>query len=87
MLIRVSPQWQITIPKSLRDQLGKPTQMEARIERSRLILTPVISESASQVAKEFRPEGVTTEVLMEAMELVGRRRQEAAEAEKAEKGK
>jgi bifunctional DNA-binding transcriptional regulator/antitoxin component of YhaV-PrlF toxin-antitoxin module len=77
MLIRVSPQWQITIPKSLRSQLGKPKHMEARIERGRLVLTPVISEDPASVAKAFKPEGVTTEVLMEAMELIARRRKSA----------
>jgi bifunctional DNA-binding transcriptional regulator/antitoxin component of YhaV-PrlF toxin-antitoxin module len=84
MIIRVSPQWQITIPKALRTQLGKPRQMEARVERGKLILAPIISDNPNAVAREFRPEGVTTEVLMEAMDLIARRRKENAEAEKDE---
>jgi|GEM_PF-2538932 hypothetical protein len=85
MRIRVSPQWQVTIPTALRPKLGTARHMEARVERGRLLLIPVISDDPRAVAEVFRPEGVTSEVLLEAMDIIARRRRQRAE-EEASKG-
>ena len=80
MIIRVSPQWQVTIPKSLRARLGRPRQMEARLERASLVLTPILMESVESAERSLRPEGITAEVLLVAMDIVAARRRKAAAA-------
>ena len=77
MLIRISPQWQITIPRAFRERFGTSRQAEARMERMALMLRPVLADSAVAGAQMFRPEGITTEVLVAALDLVERRRREA----------
>ncbi|MFC7475618.1 hypothetical protein ACFQS7_14695 [Dankookia sp. GCM10030260] len=83
MIIRVSPQWQVTIPKSLRARLGKPRQMEARIDRASLVLTPILMDSVESAERSLRPEGITAEVLVLAMDLVAARRRKQAAAASA----
>ena len=80
MIIRVSPQWQVTIPKSLRARLGAPKQMEARLDRMSLVLTPIIMDSPQAAEAALRPEGITAEVLLVAMDIVAARRRKAAAA-------
>lgn len=86
MIIRVSPQWQVTIPKSLRARLGQPRQMEARLDRMSLVLTPILMPSVEAAERELRPEGITAEVLVVAMDLVAARRRKAAAAAAAAAG-
>ncbi len=75
MIIRVSPQWQLTIPKALREEFGRVREAEARMERGVLMVRPVLAPSADWVATRFAPQGITREVLWEAMRVVeGRRR-------------
>jgi bifunctional DNA-binding transcriptional regulator/antitoxin component of YhaV-PrlF toxin-antitoxin module len=77
MLIRISPQWQITIPKALRQHFGPARQAEARIESMALVLRPVLATTIAEGEEIFAPQGITTEVLVAAMGLVERRRREA----------
>ena len=83
MIIRVSPQWQVTIPKSLRTRLGSPKQMEARLDRMSLVLTPIVMDSVETAERALRPEGITAEVLVMAMDLVAARRRKQAAAASA----
>ena len=80
MIIRVSPQWQVTIPKALRARLGAPRQMEARLDRLYLVLTPILMDSPQAAEQALRPDGVTAEVILVAMDIVAARRQKAAAA-------
>jgi hypothetical protein len=84
MLIRISPQWQITIPKAFRERFGPSRQAEARFERMALVLRPVLADGVLQGSAMFRPEGITTEVLVAALDLVERRRRRDAERAAAE---
>ncbi|WP_431271442.1 hypothetical protein [Dankookia sp. P2] len=68
----------MTIPKSLRARLGRPRQMEARLERASLVLTPILMESVETAERTLRPEGITAEVLVAAMDLVAARRRKQA---------
>jgi hypothetical protein len=79
VLIRISPQWQVTIPKAFRPQFGPARLAEARLERMALMLRPVLAETPTEAARMFRPEGITTEVLLAAMQIVERRRQREAD--------
>jgi hypothetical protein len=81
MIIRISPQWQLTIPKALREQFGPARLVEARMERMTLMLSPITAPSVPTAARAWAPEGITAEVLMEALALVARRRRKAAEAQ------
>ena len=74
MIIRISPQWQVTIPKAFRPPLGNAGQLEAQLEDGALVLRPVLAPSAGWVERHFAPEGITREVLWEAMRLIEDRR-------------
>lgn len=78
MLIRISPQWQVTIPKALRPHFGPARMVEARMENMALTLRPVLASTARDGAALFAAEGITTEVLMAALALVEKRRRAAA---------
>lgn len=74
MIIRVSPQGQITIPKALRTQLGPCRRMEARVERMALVLRPILADTPEQGERMWGAEGITAEVLMQAIRIVEARR-------------
>jgi hypothetical protein len=77
MLIRISPQWQITIPTALRGAFGRASQAEVRMERGVMMVRPVIAPSADWVESQFAPQGITKEVLWEAMRVIEGRRRKA----------
>jgi hypothetical protein len=77
MLIRVSPQWQITIPSALRGEFGQVAQAEVRMERGVMMVRPVIAPSADWVESNFAPQGITKEVLWEAMRVIEGKRRKA----------
>ncbi|MDB5374846.1 MAG: hypothetical protein JWP04_3488 [Belnapia sp.] len=74
MIIRISPQWQVTIPKAFRQRIGAARQMEARMEQAALVLRPVLAPSPDWVEQRFAAEGITREVLWEAMRVIEQRR-------------
>ena len=74
MVIRISSQWQVTIPKAFRPQLGSSGQLEAQFEQGALVLRPVLAPSADWAEQHFAPEGITREVIWEAMRLIESRR-------------
>lgn len=74
MIIKVSPQGQVTIPKALRAKLGEPRRMEARVEREALVLRPVLAESPEAGEQLWGKEGITAEVLWQAIRLLDARR-------------
>lgn len=78
MILKVSPQGQVTIPKAFRQTLGQPRAMEARIERSMLVLRPLIAESLAEAERMFRGDGITLEVLTEAVRIVDAKRARAS---------
>ena len=77
MLVRVSPQWQITIPTALRARFGQTRQAKVRLENGVLMVRPVIASSADWVESQFAPQGITKEVLWEAMRVIEARRRKA----------
>lgn len=79
MLVRVSPQWQITIPKALRRRFGQVRQAELRMEDGVLMVRPVLAPSAEWVESSFAPQGITREVIWEAMGLIEARRRRKAQ--------
>ncbi|MBK1661062.1 hypothetical protein [Paracraurococcus ruber] len=81
MIIRVSPQWQVTIPKAFRRDFGITREAEARMFRGALMLRPILFTSTGRLLERYGQEGITAEVLATALDIVGRRRR--AEAEEA----
>ena len=78
MLVRISPQWQITIPTALRVRFGQATQAEIHLEDGVLMVRPAVAPSADWVESQYAPQGITKEVLWEAMRVIeGRRRRKA----------
>ncbi len=80
MIIRISPQWQLSIPKAIRPHLGATKQLEARMEDNVLMLRPVLAASVEGLVEALAPEGMTREVLYEAMRLIEARRRKAVGA-------
>lgn len=78
MIIRVSPQWQVTIPAEFRREFGAAKQVEAGMENQALILRPILADSVDAADRLYAPQGITREVLYEAVLLVEKRRQQAA---------
>ncbi len=75
MIVKVSPQGQVTIPKALRAALGNVRRMEARIERQCLVLRPVMADSVEDAVRQYGAEhAITIEVMQEALRVVHERR-------------
>src|SRR6188472_317968 len=74
MIIKVSPQGQVTIPRALRARLGDVRRMEARIEREALVLRPILADNPAAGELKWGAEGVTAEVLWQAIRILDARR-------------
>ncbi len=79
MIIKVSPQGQITIPKSLRIRLRAPRRMEAVIEREALVLRPILADSPAEGERIWGKEGITAEILWQAIRILDARQRKVAE--------
>ena len=77
MLVRASPQWQLTIPKALRARFGPVQQAEINLEDGVLMVRPVVAPSPDWVERQYAPQGITKEVLWEAMRVIEGRRRKA----------
>lgn len=81
MILKMSSQGQVTLSKALRQRLGNPTHFEAQEEgdkhRQRLVLRPAVRTALAIASWEQMFEGaaVSREDVVEAMIVVGRRRQ------------
>lgn len=74
MIIRISPQWQVTIPAGFRREFGAARQLEARMENQALIPRTILADSVEAADRLYAPQGITRGVLYEAMLLVEKRR-------------
>ena len=82
MIIKVSPQGQVTIPKALRAELGHPLRMEAVVERKALVLRPILADSPEEGGRRWGAEGITAEILWQAIRILDARRAREGEDRK-----
>ena len=68
-ILKVSPQGQLTLRRSVRKALGDPRHLEAWIDKGTLMLRPAMVGVAQAVGM-FGKEGITRDVLVEALRIV-----------------
>lgn len=74
ILLKVSRQGQITLRRNLRKALGDPQHLSGRLEDGALVLRPAIAATPEEAEALFGRQGITREVLVEALRMVARRR-------------
>lgn len=72
-LLKVSSQGQVTLRRAQRAALGNPRHLEAWIENGTLMLRPAISATLQEAEALFARQGITRDVLVEALRIVKRR--------------
>jgi hypothetical protein len=72
-ILKVSSQGQVTLRRHVREALRHPRHLEAWIENGTLMLRPAVSATLDQAEAMFGKQGITREVLMEALRIVKRR--------------
>jgi hypothetical protein len=73
VLLKLSPQNQITLRKDLRAALGACSHVEVEPVKGGLMLRPAIAMSLDQAKEAYGEHGFTVEVLKEALGIVARR--------------
>jgi hypothetical protein len=79
VLLKVSPQRQITVPDRLYALMGRPSHVVARIVKKDLILQPALGLTLVEAERQMRKHGITSEVLEEALRIVDRKAKAARE--------
>jgi hypothetical protein len=80
VLLKVSPQGQVTLRRAMRAALKHPRHFEARIENGALVLRPALAASPAEAEALFGTQAITREVLVEALRVVRDRRARKAES-------
>jgi hypothetical protein len=72
MILKLSPQNQITLPHVALEELGvqRPTHFRLRVHRGHFWLTPVVMTDFDRIAAGFEAHGLSREVRKEAMRIV-----------------
>ena len=81
-LLKVSRQGQLTLTRPVLQALGNPRHFQAEVQPGRtLLLRPALKMTLDEAADAFAGEGITAEVLTEALRILKRRKAAAREAE------
>ena len=78
-LLKVSPQGQVTLRRDVLAALRNPRTLEAWVEKGTLMLRPALSASLAEAEAIFAKQGITRDVLVEALRIVQRREKGKAE--------
>jgi len=73
VLLKVSPQGQVTLRRGVRDALGNPRHLECWMEQGVLMLRPALSATLEEAEAMFGKQGITRDVLAEALRIVRQR--------------
>lgn len=73
VLLKISPQSQITLRKELRAALGPCSHIEVETVKGGLMLRPAAAMTMEQAQAIYGSHGFTAEVLKEALSIVKRR--------------
>ncbi len=77
VILKVSPQGQVTLRQDVLAALGRPRHMEAWIEAGTLMLRPAVSATLAEAEEMFAKQGITRDVLVEALRIVRKRQGQA----------
>jgi hypothetical protein len=81
-LLKVSRQGRLTLTRPVLQALGNPRHLQAEVRPDRtLLLRPALKMTQAEAAAAFAAEGITAEVLTEALRILKRREKAAREAE------
>ncbi|WP_198369588.1 hypothetical protein [Roseomonas rosulenta] len=72
-ILKVSPQGQVTLRRDVLAALRNPRMLEAWVEKGTLMLRPALSGSLAEAEAIFAKQGITRDVLVEALRIVQRR--------------
>jgi hypothetical protein len=69
-ILKVSPQGQVTLRKDVMAALRHPRSLEAWVEDGTLMLRPAMSATLDEAEAIFAKQGITRDVLVEALRIV-----------------
>lgn len=81
VILKISSQRQVTLPKSLVEAMRQPSYFEARLVNGELVLRPGMKATLAEAEAAFGKHGITQEVLREALRIVAEREKGSAGAE------
>lgn len=73
VILKVSPQGQVTLRRDVMAALKQPRHLEAWVENGTLMLRPAASATLAEAEAMFAKQGITRDVLVEALRIVKRR--------------
>ncbi len=74
VILKVSPQGQVTLRREVREALRHPRHLEAWVENGTLMLRPAVSATLEEAEGLFGKQGITRDVLIEALKIVRARK-------------
>lgn len=75
VLLKLSSQRQLTLPKTLVERMGSPSYFEALLVKGELILRPGLKMTLAEAEEAYGRHGITQEVLREALRIVAGRKE------------
>jgi hypothetical protein len=74
VILKVSSQGQVTLRREVMRALKQPRHLEAWVEDGTLMLRPAASATLAEAEAMFGRQGITRDVLVEALRIVRKRR-------------
>ena len=83
VVLKLSSQRQLTLPKALVEQMGSPSYFEAELvkdgDKRELVLRPGVKMTLAEAELAYGKHGLTREVLTEALRIVAKRKETGGE--------
>ena len=73
VILKVSSQGQVTLRRDVMAALRQPRHLEAWVENGTLMLRPAVSATLKDAETMFAKQGITRDVLIEALRIVKKR--------------
>ncbi len=67
MLAKITTKNQLTLPKAVMQQIGKPEYVDVALENGRIVLTPMQVQPADSVRKKLAELGITEQDVEDAI--------------------
>lgn len=67
MLAKITSKNQLTLPKAVMQQIGKPEYVDVSLENGRIVLTPMQVQPADSVRKKLAELGITEQDVEDAV--------------------
>lgn len=73
VVLKLSPQRQLTLPRALVEAMGSPSYFEAVLVNKDLVLRTAVKMTLAEAEAAYGKHGITREVLREALKIVAKR--------------